>query len=129
DPHAMAIAPMRLDGFRSSPSARITRVGGGNDRIEIDVEGPALVMVNASYFRAWGDNTLPLDLDRLGVLAPAGASKIVLRFGRHRGWVIAAWVMSYLALLLSAFCLLTFQKLDRRAGEVERTGDDDRPLR
>lgn len=132
DPGAVAIAPMRLDGFRSSPSARIRRMVSGNDRIEIDVDGPALVLINASYFRAWdagGFETFPLDLDRLGVIAPAGASKIVLRFGRHRGWVITAWVISYLVLLLSAFCLLTFQKLDRRAGEIERPGDDDRSLR
>ncbi len=125
DPHAVAVAPMRLDGFRSSPAARITRVVTSNDRIEIDVTGPALVMVNASYFRAWGGNTFPLDLDRLGMVAPAGASKIVLRFGQHRGWVIAAWVLSSALLLV----LLFLQKLDGRAGEVERPGDDDRPLR
>src|SRR5207248_10093788 len=46
DPRAVAIAPMRLDGFRSSPAARITRVASGGDRVEIDVAGPALVLVN-----------------------------------------------------------------------------------
>jgi len=128
DPRAVAIAPMRLDGFRSSPSARIGRVVSGNDRIEIDVDGPALVLVDASYFRAWdagGIETFPLDLDRLGLIAPAGASKIVLRFGRHRGWVIAAWVLSSALLVV----LLLLQKLDGRAGEVQRPGDDDRSLR
>jgi len=121
DPHAAAIAPMRLDGFRSAPGARIVSVRG----TEITVVGPALVMVNASYFRAWGANTFPLDLDRLGFIAPAGQSTIKLQFGRHRGWVIAAWVLSS-ALIVA---LLLLQKLDRRAGEVERSGDDDRALR
>ena len=88
---------------------------------EITVVGPALVMVNASYFRAWGDGTFPLDLDRLGFIAPPGQSTIRLRFGRHRGWIVAAWVLSS-ALLVA---LLLFQKLDGRAGEVERSGDDD----
>ena len=117
DPRAVAVAPMRLDGFRSSPGARIVSVRG----TEITVVGPALVMVNASYFRAWGDGTFPLDLDQLGFIAPPGQSTINLQFGRHRGWIVAAWVLSS-ALLVA---LLLFQKLDGRAGEVERSGDDD----
>jgi hypothetical protein len=132
DPRAMAIAPARLDGFQSSPSAHITRVAGSGDTIEIDVAGPAIVLVNESYFRAWvvhiGDHridTFPVDLDRLGIIAPAGTSKMVLRFGRHRTLVVAAWVISNALLLV----LLLFQKLDRRAGEVERSGHDDRSLR
>jgi len=137
DPWTTAVASARLDGYQSSPSARVVRVAAGRDTIEVDVAGgPALLRVNASYFRAWvariGDReiaTFPLDLDRLGVVVPAGTSTVVLRFGRHRGWIIAAWVISYLLLLPSAFCLLPFQKLDRGAGEVERSADEDRPLR
>jgi hypothetical protein len=120
DPHAAAIAPMRFDGFRSSPNARIVSVRGN----EITVIGPAMVLVNASYFRAWGRETFPVDLDRLGFIAPAGQTTIKLQFGQHRGWVIAAWVVSSALLLL----LLLFEKLNRRAGEVERAGDDDRRL-
>ena len=120
DPHTVAVAPMRLDGFRSAPGARIVSVRG----TEITVVGPALVMVNASYFRAWGAHTFPLDLDRLGFIAPAGQSTVKLQFGQHRGWVIAAWVLSS---ALLAFLLLV-QVFDGRAGEVERPGDDDRPL-
>ena len=122
DPRAVAVAPMRLGGFRSAPGARIISVRG----TEITVTGPALVMVNASYFRAWtGIETFPVDLDRLGFIAPAGQSTIKLQFGRHRGWVIAAWVLSSAMLV----ALLLLQKLDRRSGEVERPGDDDRSLR
>ena len=122
DPHAVAVAPMRLDGFRSSPNARIVNVRG----TEITVIGPALVMVNASYFHAWrGIDAFPVDLDRLGFIAPPGQTTVTLQFGRYRGWVIATWVLSS-ALLVA---LLLVQKFDRRAGEVERSGDDDRPLR
>jgi hypothetical protein len=124
DPRTTAVAPMRLNGFRSAPIARIVSVRGN----EITVIGPALVRVNASYFRAWdigNIQTFPLDLDRLGFIAPAGKSTITLRFGRHRGWVVAGWVLSS-ALLVA---LLLVQKLDRRAGEVERAGDDDGLLR
>ena len=56
------------------------------------VTGPALVLVNTSYFRAWQADvpTFPLDLDRLGALAPAGRSVISLPFGRHRTLVASA---------------------------------------
>jgi hypothetical protein len=131
DARAAAVVPARLANFQSSPNARVARVVSSRDRVEIDVAGPALVLVNATYFRAWvaraGDRkleTFPIDLDRLGVIAPAGASKIVLTFGRRRTLVVAAWVLSNALLLV----LLVLQKFDRRAGEVQRAGDDDRAL-
>ena len=123
DPRTMAVAPMRLDGFRSTGS--IARVTSARDRITIDVTGPALVLVNASYFRAWdagGVETFPLDLDRLGVVAPPGRSTIELRFGRHRTLIVAAWVLSNAVLLLAVFLLV--QKRDGRTGEIERAADE-----
>jgi len=137
DPRTTAVASARLDGYQSSATARIVRVAAGRDTMTIEVAGgPALLRINASYFRAWvariGDREItafPLDLDRLGVVVPAGTSTVVIRFGRHRGWIIAAWVISYLLLLPSALSLLFFKELDRGAGEVERPADEDRPLR
>ncbi|MEK6371499.1 MAG: hypothetical protein AABO58_02275 [Acidobacteriota bacterium] len=135
DPRMNAVASERLDGYQSSASARIVRVAAGRDTIEVDVAGgPALLRVNASYFRAWvariGDReiaTFPLDLDRLGVVVPAGTSTVVLRFGRHRTLVVAAWVLSWIVLVSLALAL-RIKELDRRAGEVERPADEDRPL-
>lgn len=132
DPRAVAVAPARFDGFRSSGS--IERVRSARDTVEIEATGPALVLVNASYFRAWSARigkqeieTFPLDLDRLGVVVPAGTSTVVLRFGRHRMLVIAAWVLSW-AVLVSLALALRVKELDRGAGEVERAADEDRPL-
>ena len=119
DPRAVAVAPMRLHGFVST--GHITRVSRGRDWIELDIaEGPALVLINESYFRAWGPETFPVDLDRLGIIARPG--HIRLQFGRLRGWIIAAWVVSNALLLLGAFLLV--QKRDRLAGEVERPADE-----
>ena len=68
--------------------------------------------------------TEPVDLDRLGILVPAGAHHIELRFGRRRTLTIAAWLFSSLALLAAAFALRV-EVLDRGAGEVERAADED----
>jgi hypothetical protein len=119
DPRQVAVAPMRLNGFVST--GRITRMSRGRDWIELDVAGgPALVLINESYFRAWGSETFPLDLDRLGVIAPPGRTR--LQFGQWRTAVVAAWVLSNALLLLGAFLLV--QKLDRRPREVERPADE-----
>lgn len=119
DPTTSAIVPARLDGFVST--GRITRLARGRDWIELDVAGgPALVLINESYFRAWGPEAFPVDLDRLGVLAQPGTTR--LRFGRHRTAIVAAWVLSNALLLLGAFLLV--QKTDRLTGEVQRPADE-----
>ena len=117
--------------FTSAP-ARIVAVRERGQTIEIDVEsrGPALVLVNQSYFHAWVARmdgvelqTLPVDVDRLGVIVPR-RGRVLLTFGRHRAAVTAFAGLSLL--LLAALPLV--EKRDRRAGEVERAGDDDGPL-
>ncbi len=127
---ASAVAP---HAFRSAPGARVTRVARDGQTITIDVasSGPALIAVDQSWFRAWsarmGDReleTAPVNLDRLGVLLP-GSGTVTLRFGRHRTAVVVAWVFSSL-LVIALLLALRIEKLDRRAGEVERSGDDDR---
>jgi len=125
-PHAVAVhsvneAVQRIESsddhvapaaFDSAPDARVVSYGRRGQTIAIDAVGPALMMVNESYFRSWvarvGDQTLrtmPLDLDRLGVVVPPGRHRIELRFGRRRTLTIAAWLMSSLALLAAAFAL------------------------
>ncbi|HXA20246.1 MAG TPA: hypothetical protein VN380_24930 [Thermoanaerobaculia bacterium] len=129
---ASAVAP---HAFRSAPGARVMRVARDGQTITIDVasSGPALIAVDQSFFRAWSARmddreleTAPVNLDRLGVLVP-GSGTVTLRFGRHRTAVIVAWVFSSL-LVIVLLVALRIEKIDRRAGEVERSGDDDRPI-
>ena len=116
-------------GAITSPG-RVTsyRERGQTIEIEVTAEGPALLLVNQTYFRGWvarSDreelSTMPLDIDRLGVAVPPGTTRVTLRFGRHRLAVAAAWLLSS-ALLLLAFGVEYF---DRRPRQVERSGDED----
>ena len=127
---APAVAPR---AFTSAVGARVTRVARDGQTIQIDVSssGPALLAVDQSYFRAWsartGDrelDTTPINLDRLGVMV-SGSGTVTLRFGRQRMAVVVAWVLSSLLVVAMIFAM-RIEKLDRGAGEVERTGDDDR---
>lgn len=129
---APAVAP---GAFTSAPGARVTRVTRDGQTIMIDVTttGPALLAVDQSYFRAWSArmgerelSTAPVNLDRLGVIVP-GSGTVTLRFGRHRTAVMVAWVISSLLLVALVFAMRV-EKLDRRAGEIERTSDDDRSV-
>jgi hypothetical protein len=133
DEHFGALAPSSFAGLTSPAAARITSYAESLQDIAISVSTPAqaLLFVNQSFFTAWvarsGDReltTLPLDIDRLGVVVPAGQQTIVLRFGRHRLAVVIGWIVSSL-LLLAAAIALRIEKLDRRAGEVERSADED----
>ena len=133
DEHTAALVPAQFGNLSSPPTARVTAYAERMQEIAISVStpAPALLFVNQSFFSAWvatsGDReltTLPLDIDRLGVIVPAGQQTIVLRFGRHRTAVVIGWVASSL-LLLAAAIALRIEKLDRRAGEVERAADED----
>lgn len=128
DPRAAAVAPV---AFQSAP-ARVTGYAEKGQTITVDVEaaGPALLLINQTYYPAWvatmnGEElpTMTLDIDRLGVLVP-GSGRVTLRFGRLRAAVALSAVLSLLT-LVAAFAIEIRQ---RRAGEVERPGDDDRAL-
>jgi len=119
----------------SPAQARVTGYEERGQRIVVNVEtsGPALLVVNQTYFTAWRANngnlaTVPVNIDRLGVIVPGGRTGVILTFGRNRFAVAAAWIVSTLALLLIAGAELV-QKLHGRTGEVERAGDDDRAAR
>jgi hypothetical protein len=106
------IAPSRYAGFTSPSDARVVRYAERVQSIEVTVttSAPAILFINQSYFSAWvarsGEHeltTMPLDLDRLGVIVPPGTHEITLRFGRHRTLVAAAWVPSWLVLIAALF--------------------------
>lgn len=137
DEHTAALAPTAYGSLVSPASAQIRRYAEGLQDIEVRVStpAPALLLVNQSFFRAWsariGDRelaTLPIDIDRLGVVVPAGDNSITLRFGRHRLAVVVAWVASSLVLIV-ALLALRVEVFDRRAGQVERTTDEESALR
>ncbi|MEA2568809.1 MAG: hypothetical protein QOI24_810 [Acidobacteriota bacterium] len=124
DERTTAVAPM---SFTSPPDARVTSFIEKPQSLEIGVTSsqPALLFVNEAYFRAWDAGalqTVPLDLDRLGVIVPAGETHVTLRFGRHRTAIAIAWLFS--TLLVTAALL---ELLDRGSREIERAGDDDAP--
>lgn len=132
DEHAAALAPAQFANFISPPAAKVTAYAEGLQDITVSVTtpAPALLFVNQSFFRAWSARsgarelaTLPLDIDRLGIVVPAGQHAIVLQFGRHRTAVVVAWIVSSVLLLAGALAL-RIEVLDRRAGEIERTADE-----
>jgi hypothetical protein len=119
-PSAAITSPGRVTSFRER---------GQTIDIGVVVDGPALLLINQTYFRGWiarsGSEeltTMPLDVDRLGVAVPMGTTSVTLRFGRQRMAVAAALILSS-ALLLLAFGV---EYLDRRPRQVERSGDENR---
>jgi hypothetical protein len=91
--------------FESASNARIVSYARRGQIITLDVAGPALVCLNQSYFSAWdagGLRTMPVNLDRLGVIVPAGARHIELHFGRRRTMTVVAWIVSAIVLLAIA---------------------------
>ena len=76
--------------------------------IAVRAQEDALILVNQSYFRAWSARsgtrrleTVPLNIDRLGIVVPAGTERIVLRFGLRHG-IVGFSLFSSMLLLLAA---------------------------
>lgn len=120
--------------YTSAP-AKVNRYREKGQRLEILVEtrGPAVLLVNQSYFSAWRASmddepleTFPVNVDRLGVLVPRSGT-VDLAFGKRRLGVAVAWLASLL-LLGVALVPQRVEELDRGAGEVERAADEDRSL-
>jgi hypothetical protein len=138
DPQTMIIVPhQRALSVATPPRVRVlsSEEAGQTLRFRFSTPAPVLLFVNQSYFSAWvamsGDReleTLPVDLDRLGIIVPAGEHEIVLRFGRHRTLIAAAWFASLLVLTAAAVSL-RIEHFDRGPGEIERAGNDDAALR
>lgn len=131
DEREAVVVPADLALFRPAPG-RVTRYAESGQSIHIDLTatGETLLFVNQSYFAAWVARaggaeleTLPLNVDRLGVRVPAGVTRVELRFGRRRGVVAAAWIASALLLAVALF-REAVEERDRRASEVERAADE-----
>ena len=127
--HGFDVAPRALSGTNGTDGtdARVLSYRERGQTIDINVSGPALLLVNQSYFASWvarmGDReleTVPVNIDRLGVVVPA-SGRVTLTFGRHRAATVSAWLLSLLLLV----ALPVVEKLDRRAGEVERAADEE----
>ena len=121
-PASVTVGPGRVLSYRQE---------GQRTLIDVETPRPALLFVNQTYFQSWDVRangravpTVPLDIDRLGVIVPAGTSHIELRFGRHHIAVALAWILSSAALLACALVELR----NRRPREIERTGDENRSL-
>ena len=87
--------------------------------------------MNQTYFGGWIArspteqlNTMPVDIDRLGIAVPKGATRVTIRFGRHRLAVAAAWIFSSALLLIA----LAVEYFDRRPRQIERAGDENSPV-
>ena len=119
----------------TSAPAKVHRYAEHGQRIDVLVEarGPAVLLVNQSYFANWratmdGEplEVFPVNVDRLGVLIPRSGN-LELTFGRRHAAVAVAWLASLL-LLGVALVPQRVEELDGGAGEVERAADEDRPL-
>ena len=137
DEHVAALAPANFASLTSPAAAKITSYAEGLQDIAVSVAtpAPALLLINQSFFRAWSARsggreltTLPLNIDRLGVIVPPGQHQFVLTFGRHRTAVVMAWLASSV-LILAGLLALRIEIFDRRPGEVERTADENAVLR
>ena len=114
--------------FVSPPEARVTAVREHPFEIDVTTPAPALLLVNETYFRAWVARaegreleTMPIDVDRLGVFVPAGTHTIALAFGRHHALVAVAWIVSLLT-------IVAVEVLDRRTRQVKRAADENRAV-
>lgn len=93
-------------------------IAGQSIHLAIEAEHPALIVVNQTYFRAWTATshgaelrTLPVNIDRLGVIVPKGSSTVTLHFGRRRREVAIALVFSVVAMLVCASFLFRSRSL------------------
>jgi hypothetical protein len=116
----------------ASAAARVSSYSENGQTIEVSVEsaGRALLIVNQTFFAAWKATspsgelvTIPVNVDRLGIIVPPGQTVVTLQFGRQRAAVAVAWAASSLALLFIAGAYAV-EKFNGRAGKVQRPGDD-----
>jgi hypothetical protein len=130
---------MALD---TSPASVLSyRERGQTIEIAVEAERPALLVVNQTYFRGWiarserGElRTIPVNIDRLGIIVPPHTSHVTLRFGRYRRAVAASWLLSTALLFFAVLgslravgplSLLAVEELDGRSGQIEGAGHED----
>ena len=104
DPSRDTVVPAWIDGaLEPSGSATIRMLERDSQRLrfEVSTDRKTIVVINQSWFSAWraraSDDeltTFPADIDRLGVIVPAGTSTVYLEFSRYRVPIAVALVLS-----------------------------------
>jgi hypothetical protein len=126
DPLSESIVPARL-ASQPSGAATAVSVATGIDSLTLDISSPegTIVVVNESWFRGWKASaagrrldTFPADIDRLGIVVPAGDQRIELVFGQHRHLVHGALLVSTFLLGLAAF--LAIRRSSQRIADPAR---------
>ncbi|MGA7617545.1 MAG: hypothetical protein WBX15_20460 [Thermoanaerobaculia bacterium] len=110
DPLRTAVVPGWVVGKSGPGPTRIgaARIEGQSIVADVTSRTPAVVLVNQTYFSHWrataGGRSLsifPADLDRIGIIVPAGLHRVELRFGQRNRWIEVARVLSSLLLIVA----------------------------
>ena len=109
DPSRDTVVPAWIDeALEPSGSATIRMLDRDSQRLRFEVSTArrTIVVINQSWFSAWRAHTsedelttFPADIDRLGLIVPAGTSTVCLEFGRHRITIAVALVLSAATLI------------------------------
>ena len=111
DPLRDSVVPVWLDPTvdpSGHSTIRMTSQSSQRMRFEVVSERPTVAVVNQTWFSGWqarsGDReltTFPADIDRLGIVVPAGTSVVDLSFGRSRGAIAISLLLSAAILFYS----------------------------
>lgn len=106
-PAAVAIGtgPVRLSDVTILP---------GRMRLQTSAATEAIVVTDQTYFTSWQArtasgtplSTIPVNIDRLGIIVPQGDHVIEIAFGKYPRLIAGAWLLSW-SLLIAAAALLT----------------------
>lgn len=108
-PGVQAVVPQGRDTAVQAADVSVLYRTPGTMRLRVAGSSPGLVVLDQTFFRSWRAvtrdglalDTLPVNIDRLGILVPPGAHEVEVRFGRWRGLVAVGWGLS-LSLLFVA---------------------------
>jgi hypothetical protein len=98
-------------------TARLLDRRSQNLRFAMRASSATVVVVNKTWFSAWrassgGEHllTFPTDIDRMGILVPAGDREVSLTFGRRRHLTGGSWLIS-IGLLLSSLGISIWSRI------------------
>ncbi|MEO8216432.1 MAG: hypothetical protein ABI718_05055 [Acidobacteriota bacterium] len=108
-PDQEMVVPKRRETVPSSPMTLISATRSNTSIIvRIRAREPGSLFINESYFNSWVAaaggkrlSTFPVNIDRLGVIVPAGETTVVLTFGAHRRLMAFLEIVSATLLLLA----------------------------
>lgn len=115
DPASETIVPRSADSIPAG-DVRILSVGSGPQELSFSTSASraSAVVVNQSYFSGWQARAsgrpvriFPANIDRLGIVVPAGEHQVTLQFGRRRAAVASSWFVSFALLAAAAIASRT----------------------